>query len=122
MGQQSGYRVALAVVLVVVIGTALWFAAPVKSTADTLNSEGFVQTAGGEYDEAVATFTKAIELNPGYAKAYYNRGSIYDKMGELDKAIVDYRKTISLDPYYYEAHYFLDQALKKTGQADKRTR
>jgi tetratricopeptide (TPR) repeat protein len=30
----------------------------------------------GHYTQAVADFSKALELNPRYAKAYYNRGDV----------------------------------------------
>ncbi len=69
----------------------------------------------GKFDQALADFDRAIAMDSEYAKAYYNRGSTYDKMGRLDKAIADYRETISPDPFYYEACYYLDQALRKTG-------
>ncbi len=70
----------------------------------------------GKFDQALADFDRAIAMDPEYAKAYYNRGSTYDKMGKLDNAIADYRKTISLDPFDCDACYYLDQAFKKDGR------
>jgi tetratricopeptide (TPR) repeat protein len=47
----------------------------------------------GNYDRAIALFSKALEINPRYAAAYNNRGIAYAKgKGQYDKAISDYTK------------------------------
>lgn len=51
----------------------------------------------GEYDQAIADPSRAIELKADYAYAYLNRGVIYQRLGEKDKAKVDYQRTIDLD-------------------------
>lgn len=38
-----------------------------------------------------------IELDPGNANAYFNRGSAYDSIGDFDAAIADYTKALDLD-------------------------
>lgn len=48
-------------------------------------------------DEALADYTKAIELKPS-ATSYSKRGGIYYARSEYDKAIADYDKAIELDP------------------------
>ena len=50
------------------------------------------------WEEAIAEYSKAINLDPNYAKAYNNRGSAYSYLGDLRHAIVDYDKAIALDP------------------------
>lgn len=50
----------------------------------------------GEYEQAIADYTKAIELDPAYAAAYYNRGLAYDGQGDTEKALADYRKALDL--------------------------
>jgi tetratricopeptide (TPR) repeat protein len=47
-------------------------------------------------DKAATDYSKAIELEPNYALAYYNRGIVYYNMGQADLAIVDLKKTIEL--------------------------
>ena len=74
MGKVSGYKILLAVVLVVAVGGALWFAAPVRNTADAYNDEGLIQNKKGEFDKAIVTLTKSIELDPELAVAHNNRG------------------------------------------------
>ena len=43
-------------------------------------------------------FTRAIELDPGYYFAYYNRALVYCRSGELDNCLADYNKAIELKP------------------------
>ena len=50
-----------------------------------------------DYDGAIADFTKAIELDPKYATAYYNRGSAYDDKGEKGIAEADWGKAKELE-------------------------
>jgi len=52
----------------------------------------------GKYEQAVAEYSKAIELDPGLASAYHNRGLAYYKMEQYDLALADFNKTIELDP------------------------
>ena len=44
----------------------------------------------GEHQKAIDDYSKAIELNPQYAYAYYNRGIAHNDLGEHQKAIDDY--------------------------------
>ncbi len=51
----------------------------------------------GLYNEAIADFTKAIELQPDFAEAYSGRGAgACPGKGLRDEAIADYTKTIAL--------------------------
>jgi len=45
--------------------------------AEVYYNRGVAYVEKGENDQAVAGFTKAIEINPRFAKAYYYRGVIY---------------------------------------------
>ena len=56
------------------------------------------------YDEAIEAFSKAIEIDPGYADAYGNRGNTYRKMGQYDQATADLNKAVELDPSHYKAY------------------
>ena len=58
-----------------------------------------------EHQKAIDNYTKAIELNPKDAAAYYNRGRAYYNLGQYQKAIDDYTKAIELDPNCMEAYY-----------------
>lgn len=47
---------------------------------------------------AMEEFTRAIELDPGYYYAYYNRALVYYQTGELESCLADYNKAIELRP------------------------
>ena len=74
MGRKNVYKPAAAGALVLVVATLLWFASPVQYSALTYNNQGLVYNNEGEYDQAIAAFNKAIELDPELAFAYNNRG------------------------------------------------
>jgi tetratricopeptide (TPR) repeat protein len=63
---------------------------------------GKLQT--GDLDGAIADYTEAIRLNPGYVYAYNNRGNTRAKQGDMTGAIADYDKAIALNPDYAEAY------------------
>ena len=50
------------------------------------------------YDEALADFNRAIELDPEDAWALAGRGETYWAMGRYDQALADYDRAIELDP------------------------
>ncbi len=55
--------------------------------------------AKGQYDRAIALFSKALEINPRYAEAYNNRGIAYAKgKGQYEKALSDFLKAIEINP------------------------
>jgi tetratricopeptide (TPR) repeat protein len=78
-------------------------------------------------NEAINDFTKAIELNPNYARAYYCRGLIYEGR-DYDKAISDFSKVIEINPndalayncramMYYSKHEY-DKAWQDVHKAE----
>ena len=62
-------------------------------------------TRSYNYDDAIADLTKAIELYPGFAYAYYNRANLLAMSGKLPEAYDDYSKAIELNPNFAEAYY-----------------
>lgn len=73
----------------------------------------------GKHEEAIASYKKAIEVDPGNVNAYNNLGYIYVSIGKHEEAIALFKKAIELDPnqalvhnnlavaYYYEKQYGL---------------
>ncbi|MBO0781599.1 MAG: tetratricopeptide repeat protein [Ktedonobacteraceae bacterium] len=47
-----------------------------------------------EYQQALADYTKAIELDPGCAIAYYNRGLTHQHVKDYHRAIADFTRVI----------------------------
>lgn len=53
--------------------------------------------------KAVKDFTKAIELQPRFSRAYVNRASAYSSLKQYDKAVADYNKAVELQPSIVKA-------------------
>lgn len=73
------------------------------------SAEYFTQIAQEKYErgnfaEAIARATRAIEINPNYAPAYNIRGNTRYSVKRYYKAIEDYAKAIGLDPNYAPAY------------------
>ena len=76
-----------------------------QSINEVIN-RGHAKEVKGDWDGAIADFSKAIELNPTFADNYQMRGSAKRAKGDLDGAIVDFTKAIELNPkdaYAYDA-------------------
>ncbi|MBU2496194.1 MAG: tetratricopeptide repeat protein [Candidatus Omnitrophica bacterium] len=54
------------------------------------------------YDEAIACFNEAIELNPGYKEAYNERGNAFLIMGKADDALGSFNIATEIDPKYVD--------------------
>lgn len=71
-----------------------------------------------DFDRAIIEYTKAIQLNSGYALAHFNRGKAYKEKGDIAKAIMDYTEAINWhqdintrDDYYeYVEEFYLKRA------------
>ena len=59
----------------------------------------------GDYYGAISDYTKAININPQYAKAYYNRAWNKAKLKDYYGSISDYTKAIEIDPKDASAYY-----------------
>ena len=54
--------------------------------------------------EAIADFTKSIDLDPKEPRGFYNRGNAYLDIRNYDAAIKDFTKAISLNPDFSFAY------------------
>ena len=62
-----------------------------------------------ELDKAIEDYSKAIEIDPTYAKAYDGRGSAWTDKGEIERAFADYDQAIRLDPK--DPHFWNNRGL-----------
>jgi cytochrome c-type biogenesis protein CcmH/NrfG len=49
-------------------------------------------------EDAVAFYTDLIALNPNDARAYYERGFLFDTLARFDQARADYERAAAMDP------------------------
>jgi tetratricopeptide (TPR) repeat protein len=59
-----------------------------------------------EYDQAVATYQKALQLTPDDAALHNNLGSVYASTGKLPEAQTEFQKAATLDPTNAGRYYF----------------
>src|SRR4029077_128181 len=55
------------------------------------------------YDEALATYDKALALKPDLAEAWLGRGNVFKDLRRYDEALVAYDKALALKPDLAEA-------------------
>jgi len=109
-------RISVLALIVLLSTVGLCFA---QTTAEEYYELGNAYAEKGQYDQAISNYTKAIELNPGYAEAYNNRGGAYDNKRQHDHAIADYTKAIELNPNLAEAYSNRGSAYGDRGQHDQ---
>jgi len=97
---------------------ALWADTTVKSPDNPypFNNLGIALVNAGRRDEAVPQFTRALQLNPGYAEAHNNLGLALAGSGRLPEAMAEYAAALRLKPDYPEAETNLGVALAGSGR------
>jgi len=50
------------------------------------------------YDEAIADFTRVLDITPKQTKAFFNRARAYVEKGDNLRAVADYTRILDLDP------------------------
>ena len=74
------------------------------STRDQYYHQGLAHFARRESDQAIAAFTRAIELDESYADAYLALAQSYDQKGMIDDVITTIKRAIALnrkEPLYH---------------------
>ncbi|MBN1311023.1 MAG: hypothetical protein JXB30_06350 [Anaerolineae bacterium] len=68
---------------------------------------GIVFSGKAEYASAVRDYTRALDINPGLAKAYLERGILlWRELGQAGQAVVDFTAALHLYPAWPEALFF----------------
>ncbi len=92
------------------------------SPVDALEREGNTAYAAGEYEQAVATYQRAIEADPKRPRLHNNLGNALFREGRYGAAQASYRTAIELDPGYLLARNNLVLALERNGEHDRALR
>lgn len=106
---------------------------PVEATSDSVSndievktedgnkyiSSGFSYLKKGQTEEAISSFERAIDLDPGKALTYVARGSAYFRLGRFDKALSDFSRAIEIDPGLAAAYQNRGSVYYRQGQFDK---
>ena len=71
------------------------------------------------FDQAIADYTMAIQLNSNLIEAYNNRAVAWEKKGDNYQAIADYTMAIELNPNYAKVYYNRGGTWEKKGDFDQ---
>ncbi|MEG4939279.1 tetratricopeptide repeat protein [Microcoleus sp. F4-D5] len=67
----------------------------------------------GRFDEAVAAYKQAIELNPDFSWSYHCLGDVLLKLEKWQEAVAAYKKAVELNPDFSWSYHNLGDALLK---------
>ncbi len=70
----------------------------------------------GRFDDAVAAYTKAIELQPDFSWSFHSLGDVLLKLKRWEEAVTAYRKAVELNPDFSWSYHNLGDALLKLEQ------
>jgi Tfp pilus assembly protein PilF len=101
-------------------------AASTQTAPDTAEAQfllGSSHSQAGEWEQAIAAYQRAIELDPDYQSAYANLGVAYYQMGQFDLAESQYQKALALNPQDGDVAYnlgalYLQRSFNEDGQAN----
>jgi tetratricopeptide (TPR) repeat protein len=91
-------RVSALFVLLAVVVTAWRIAWP------SALKQGQRYLSQGQYDQAIAAYSEAIQENPGDQQAYYGRAEAYRYLRDYDRMLADYSQVVALYPTDAEAY------------------
>jgi tetratricopeptide (TPR) repeat protein len=130
----ASVRYACGGMLVAILGVLTWQQTRIYRNAGTLWTDTLAKNAdswlaytnrarayqeSGQWQLAIADFTRALELKPDMADVYTNRGAAYQQLGQLDQAIRDSTRAIELDPELATAHANRGMAYQAAGQVQQ---
>lgn len=90
----------LAVIIFVMVGVG-GVSAESSDESSQLTQKGIGYYNAKDYNKAIETLTKAIEIDPNNSVAYSLRGDVYQQKKMNDQAIMDYTKALEIDPANY---------------------
>jgi tetratricopeptide (TPR) repeat protein len=87
-----------------------------ESNADYWLNRGHALCDEGDFEAAVANYSKALQLRPDNAQAWFGHGNMSAAMGQFEIAITSYDKATELEPNDYQAWNNRGYALHRLGQ------
>jgi predicted O-linked N-acetylglucosamine transferase (SPINDLY family) len=58
----------------------------------------------GKFDSALASYDRAIAIDPANSDAHNNRGMVLEKLRRMDAALASYDRAIAINPKHADAH------------------
>jgi tetratricopeptide (TPR) repeat protein len=86
---------------------------------DALHLIAVICTQQRRFDEALASYDRALALRPDHAEALRNRGAALHALRRLDEALASYDRALALRPDYAEALYLRGNTLHALRRLDE---
>jgi tetratricopeptide (TPR) repeat protein len=95
----------IGIVVIVLLTLQVFIAGQLPGHAMYYSNRGDGYLDNGNYDQAIAEYTQAIELDPSLTSYYYNRGLAYRGKADYENAKSDFSQVIKMNPEDGEAYY-----------------
>ena len=83
------------------------------------NEKGLIHAMGKEYEQAIASWDRALEFKPDDHEAWYNRGFALADLGRLEEAIASWDRALEFKPDDPEAWNNRGNALANLGRFEQ---
>lgn len=84
---------------------------PKQSVAELVESWfnlGLKQASAEEFENAIASWQKALEIDPNLSEAWHNQGSALGRLGKYEAAIASFERALTIAPHNCQA--WIDRA------------
>jgi tetratricopeptide (TPR) repeat protein len=81
---------------------AIWHESD-NETVNSFMSKGIEEMAQRNFEAAVASFSKVVEVDSNFAEGWNKRATVYYLMGDLESSIRDVDRTLILEPRHFGA-------------------
>lgn len=71
--------------------------------AALLYEQGNIFSANTQYEEAIASYDKALRLKPDFSQAWFNRASILYQVGKYRESLISYERALQINSDDHEA-------------------
>jgi tetratricopeptide (TPR) repeat protein len=85
-------------------------------TSELWHKKGLIHAMGKEYEQAIASYDRALEFKPDDHEAWYNRGFALADLGRLEEAIASWDRALEFKPDDPEAWNNRGNALANLGR------
>ncbi len=85
----------------------------------SIHARGKIFELRGEYDQAIITYQRALQLDPTAASIHIDIGRCYRKLNQLEAAQESLIHTLQLQPYRPEAQHEMARILTAAGEPER---
>lgn len=85
------------------------------------NNSGHTKYLQVDFDDAIFDYTKALQLDPSLAVAYYNRGTVHYRLGDFQPAVKDLLEAVRLEPENKEFQEGLQECQRMLSLTENKT-